>query len=80
MASAAVAQSAEVIGGGASAEGGEQAKHPLEHNWTLWFDNPSGRQRQTTWGQTLRQVYTFGTVEDFWWYGKRERERVKRER
>ena len=69
------ATSKEMIGGGgASAEGGEQAKHPLEHNWTLWFDNPSGRQRQTTWGQTLRQVYTFGTVEDFWWYGgKRSR-------
>lgn len=44
------------------------SQHPLEHTWTLWFDNPSGRQKQATWGQTLRQVYTFGTVEDFWWY------------
>jgi len=41
-------------------------KHPLEHTWTLWFDNPNGRQKQTTWGQTLRSVYTFNTVEDFW--------------
>ena len=24
------------------------------------------RQKQTTWGQTLRSVYTFNTVEDFW--------------
>ena len=41
-------------------------KHPLEHTWTLWFDNPNGRQKQATWGQTLRSVYTFNTVEDFW--------------
>ena len=41
-------------------------KHLLEHNWTLWFDNPSGRQNQTTWGQTLRSVHTFNSVEDFW--------------
>jgi len=41
-------------------------KHPLEHNWTLWFDNPNGKQKQATWGQTLRSVYTFSTVEDFW--------------
>ena len=34
------------------------AKHPLEHTWTLWFDNPNGRQKQATWGQTLRSVYT----------------------
>lgn len=41
-------------------------KHPLETKWTLWFDNPNGKQKQTTWGQTLRAVYTFDTVEDFW--------------
>eukprot|EP00244_Chara_vulgaris_P006778 TRINITY_DN2558_c0_g1_i1.p1 TRINITY_DN2558_c0_g1~~TRINITY_DN2558_c0_g1_i1.p1 ORF type:complete len:234 (-),score=41.83 TRINITY_DN2558_c0_g1_i1:208-909(-) len=41
-------------------------KHLLENEWTLWFDNPNGRQRQTTWGNSLRSVYTFGTVEDFW--------------
>ena len=43
-------------------------KHPLEYKWTLWFDNPKGGgQKQSTWGQTLRAVYTFDTVEDFWW-------------
>ncbi|BDA46266.1 Eukaryotic translation initiation factor 4E-1 [Coccomyxa sp. Obi] len=41
-------------------------KHDLEHKWTLWFDNPKGSQKPSTWGQTLRAVYTFGTVEDFW--------------
>lgn len=42
-------------------------KHALETKWTLWFDNPNGKQKQATWGQTLRAVYTFDTVEDFWW-------------
>lgn len=41
-------------------------KHPLETKWTLWFDNPNGKQKQSQWGQTLRAVYTFDTVEDFW--------------
>ena len=40
---------------------------PLEHTWTLWFDNPNGRQKQTSYGATLRPVYTFSSVEDFWW-------------
>ena len=52
----------------AEAAAGEEAggKHPLEHRWTLWFDNPNGRVNNKTWGQTLRSVYTFGTVEEFW--------------
>lgn len=41
-------------------------KHPLEHKWTLWFDNPSGKQKQDSYGSSLRSVYTFETVEDFW--------------
>jgi translation initiation factor 4E len=43
--------------------------HPLENRWTLWFDNPSrtSKQSSATWGQSLRAVYTFDTVEDFWW-------------
>lgn len=42
-------------------------KHYLENSWTMWFDNPSGRQKQATWGASLRAVHTFNTVEDFWW-------------
>ncbi len=42
-------------------------KHPLEHEWTLWFDNPTGKQSINKFGQGLRQVYSFNTVEDFWW-------------
>lgn len=46
----------------------EVKKHPLEHSWTFWFDNPGGKQKQATWGSSLRAVYTFHTVEEFWWY------------
>lgn len=42
-------------------------KHQLEHKWTLWFDNPSTRQTLNRYGQGLRPVYSFDTVEDFWW-------------
>lgn len=41
-------------------------KHPLEHRWTLWFDNPTGKQTINKFGQGLRSVYSFDTVEDFW--------------
>lgn len=42
-------------------------RHPLETRWTLWFDNPTTKQTLNKYGQTLRSVYTFDTVEDFWW-------------
>nr|ABU97504.1 eukaryotic initiation factor 4E [Capsicum annuum] len=41
-------------------------KHPLEHSWTFWFDNPVEKSKQAAWGSSLRNVYTFSTVEDFW--------------
>jgi translation initiation factor 4E len=44
----------------------EAKKHPLEHAWTFWFDNYNSKQKQATWGSSLRPVYTFQTVEDFW--------------
>ncbi|KDP21178.1 hypothetical protein JCGZ_21649 [Jatropha curcas] len=40
--------------------------HPLEHQWTFWFDNPSSKSKQATWGSSMRSVYTFATVEEFW--------------
>jgi translation initiation factor 4E len=42
-------------------------RHPLETRWTLWFDNPSQKQSMNKFGQGLRPVYSFDTVEDFWW-------------
>lgn len=46
-----------------------ETKHPLEHKWTLWYDagQSSGGKQQGGWGSTLRSVYTFDSVEDFWW-------------
>jgi translation initiation factor 4E len=43
-------------------------KHPLEHAWTFWFDNPQGKSRQVAWGSSIRPIHTFSTVEDFWGY------------
>lgn len=43
-------------------------RHPLQHGWTFWFDNPQARgSNKAEWGKSLRAVYTFRTVEEFWW-------------
>jgi len=41
-------------------------KHPLQHRWTLWYDNPGKKTNQASWGDHLKKVVTFDTVEDFW--------------
>lgn len=43
-------------------------RHPLEHSWTFWFDNPSAKSKQVAWGSSIRPIYTFSTVEEFWRY------------
>ncbi|GAB2287605.1 translation initiation factor eIF4E [Dionaea muscipula] len=40
--------------------------HPLENSWTFWFDNPNAKSKQTAWGTSMRSIYTFSTVEEFW--------------
>ncbi|GMJ14186.1 eukaryotic translation initiation factor 4E [Hibiscus trionum] len=40
--------------------------HPLEHSWTFWFDNPQAKSKQSTWGSSMRPIYTFSTIEQFW--------------
>jgi translation initiation factor 4E len=54
-----------------AAQGGDEVdmsrRHPLEYRWTLWFDNPTQKQSLNKFGQGLRPVYSFDTVEDFWW-------------
>lgn len=42
-------------------------RHALECRWTLWFDNPAQKQSMSKFGAGLRPVYSFDTVEDFWW-------------
>lgn len=60
----------EIVGGeledAAKAVAPPPAKHPLEHSWTFWFDNPSAKSKAAAWGSTIRPIYTFSTVEDFW--------------
>jgi len=38
-------------------------KHPLQNAWTLWYYK---NDRSKSWQENLREVVTFGTVEDFW--------------
>ncbi|XP_076942215.1 eukaryotic translation initiation factor-like [Bidens hawaiensis] len=41
--------------------------HKLEREWTFWFENKSKPNKQgAAWGNNLRKVYTFQTVEEFW--------------
>lgn len=43
-----------------------KAPHKLERKWTFWFDNQSKPKQGAAWGSSLRNVYTFDTVEEFW--------------
>jgi translation initiation factor 4E len=40
--------------------------HKLERRWTFWFDNQSKPKQGAAWGSSLRNIYTFDTVEEFW--------------
>ncbi|KAA8548870.1 hypothetical protein F0562_000554 [Nyssa sinensis] len=40
--------------------------HQLERKWTFWFDNLSKPKQGAAWGSSLRSVYSFDTVEEFW--------------
>ncbi|GAY46663.1 hypothetical protein CUMW_098790, partial [Citrus unshiu] len=40
--------------------------HKLERKWTFWFDNISKPKQGAAWGSSMRKVYTFDTVEEFW--------------
>ncbi|KAK0607055.1 hypothetical protein LWI29_008487 [Acer saccharum] len=44
----------------------ETQPHKLERKWTFWFDNQSKPKQGAAWGSSLRNVYTFDTVEEFW--------------
>ncbi|GJP42753.1 hypothetical protein CLOM_g2288 [Closterium sp. NIES-68] len=58
-------EAAAAEGEGEEAAAAVVAKHPLQQRWTLWFDCPH-RGKSGGWGTSMRQIYTFGTVEDFW--------------
>eukprot|EP00126_Sphaerothecum_destruens_P014040 Sdes_comp24078_c0_seq1m22140 len=41
-------------------------KHPLQNKWTFWYDLQERKATDDNWGQGMREVYSFDTVEDFW--------------
>ncbi|XP_023006085.1 eukaryotic translation initiation factor-like [Cucurbita maxima] len=43
-----------------------EQSHMLERKWTFWFDNQSRPKQGAEWGSSLRKVYTFDSVEEFW--------------
>lgn len=59
---------AEVVGEPVVTEASETAKQPhkLDRKWAFWFDNQSKPKQGTAWGFSLRKMYTFDTVEEFW--------------
>ncbi|CAN1230373.1 Eukaryotic translation initiation factor 4E-1, partial [Linum grandiflorum] len=66
-----VLEEGEIVGGGDDDSTKKSAAvphepHMLEHQWTFWFDNPSAKSKQSTWGSSMRSIFTFSTVEEFW--------------
>eukprot|EP01125_Pyxidicula_operculata_P008410 TRINITY_DN2821_c0_g1_i1.p1 TRINITY_DN2821_c0_g1~~TRINITY_DN2821_c0_g1_i1.p1 ORF type:complete len:203 (+),score=27.59 TRINITY_DN2821_c0_g1_i1:36-644(+) len=42
-------------------------KHPLQHGWCWWYDIQKKKNKsQSSWGDNIKKIYTFSTVEDFW--------------
>ncbi|XP_028780950.1 eukaryotic translation initiation factor-like [Neltuma alba] len=67
MASEAVVESAEAVAASTEAVAPETgSKHTLDRKWTFWFDNQTKSKQGAAWGTSLRKVYTFDTVEEFW--------------
>ncbi|KAJ6233694.1 eukaryotic translation initiation factor 4e related [Anaeramoeba flamelloides] len=40
-----------------------EQKHPLQNKWTMWVDGYSGSRN---WGEDMKKILDFETVEDFW--------------
>jgi len=41
-------------------------KHPLMSKWTLWFTKPPSSKGESNWADSLKEVVTFDSVEEFW--------------
>ncbi|CAI9118075.1 OLC1v1019592C3 [Oldenlandia corymbosa var. corymbosa] len=51
----------------ATTEAVAKVPHQLERKWAFWCDNQSKpKQQGAAWGSSLRKLYTFDTVEEFW--------------
>ena len=45
----------------------EAIEHPLQRQWTLWFDEPQGHKAsKNSFESSLREVGVFSSVEGFW--------------
>ena len=44
----------------------EQKLHYLQTKWTYWFDNGKSTEKSNSNEIKAKQVYTFGTAEEFW--------------
>eukprot|EP00742_Colponemidia_sp_Colp-10_P023755 GILJ01028354.1.p1 GENE.GILJ01028354.1~~GILJ01028354.1.p1 ORF type:complete len:224 (+),score=37.25 GILJ01028354.1:63-674(+) len=42
------------------------AHHPLQNQWTLWYDGKRNQQPAADWASTLMEVKSFTSVEEFW--------------
>ncbi|KAL3506184.1 hypothetical protein ACH5RR_031566 [Cinchona calisaya] len=50
-----------------AAETVAKVPHKLERKWAFWCDNQSKpKQQGAAWDSSLRKLYTFDTVEEFW--------------
>nr|XP_027116632.1 eukaryotic translation initiation factor-like [Coffea arabica] len=51
----------------ATVDAAAKLPHKVERKWSFWCDNPSKpKQQGAAWGSSLRKLYTFDTVEEFW--------------
>eukprot|EP01061_Rhynchopus_euleeides_P015839 TRINITY_DN2693_c0_g1_i1.p1 TRINITY_DN2693_c0_g1~~TRINITY_DN2693_c0_g1_i1.p1 ORF type:complete len:184 (+),score=42.87 TRINITY_DN2693_c0_g1_i1:126-677(+) len=44
----------------------DKSTHPLEHQWTIWYDSKKTIVDDKNWEKNLQKVSDFDTVEDFW--------------
>jgi translation initiation factor 4E len=42
------------------------SRHPLQHSWTLWYDQKEKGSKSSSWAANIIKVLTFSTVEEFW--------------
>ncbi|KAI8899424.1 translation initiation factor eIF 4e-like domain-containing protein [Globomyces pollinis-pini] len=41
-------------------------KHPLQNNWTLWYDDPAAmKNTNISWDENLKTIMTVNSIEDF---------------
>jgi len=66
MAEAAVEAASAAVQEAEPPAAGNRGPHKLERKWTFWFDNQSKPNQGAAWGSSMKKVYSFDTVEEFW--------------